>query len=98
IGRRNGGIRNLSMKKFGTPMAAGPGDAIEAVGFVGAGMPLDRVSGRVGTGVVAGRFWRATGPAFLHPLVEVEVLPSWTHRLARVVCLARSCRRVVRRC
>jgi hypothetical protein len=29
MGRRKGGIRNLSMKKFGTPMRAGPGMASE---------------------------------------------------------------------
>ena len=32
-------MRNLSMKKFGTPMGAGPGSASERVGFVSAGLP-----------------------------------------------------------
>jgi hypothetical protein len=32
-------MRNLSMKKFGTPTTAGPGDAIEVVGFCANGRP-----------------------------------------------------------
>src|SRR3954453_2342780 len=37
IGSRNGGIRNLSMKKFGTPTRPGPGVASEKVGLEGEG-------------------------------------------------------------
>src|SRR3954454_23069611 len=39
MGSRNGGIRNLSMKKFGTPIGAGPGRASEKVGLAGVGTP-----------------------------------------------------------
>ena len=37
------------MKKFGTPIAAAPGVASESVGLLGAGVPFERVRGRVGT-------------------------------------------------
>src|SRR3954468_346280 len=37
--RRNGGIRNLSMKKFGTPIGAAPGRASEKVGLAVVGAP-----------------------------------------------------------
>ena len=47
-------MRNLSMKKFGTPTAAGPGVASDTVGLVGAGLPSERVSGAVWTGWIAG--------------------------------------------
>jgi hypothetical protein len=40
MGIRKGGIRKLSMKKFGTPIGAGPGVESEKVGFEGAGTPL----------------------------------------------------------
>jgi hypothetical protein len=40
MGSRNGGIRKLSMKKFGTPIGAGPGNDREEVGFDGAGAPF----------------------------------------------------------
>ncbi len=33
-------MRNFSMKKFGTPIGAGPGVASEKLGFAGVGMPL----------------------------------------------------------
>src|SRR5436305_7764124 len=39
MGSRNGGIRNVSMKKFGTPTAAAPGCANENVGLLGVGDP-----------------------------------------------------------
>jgi hypothetical protein len=39
MGSRKGGIRNLSMKKFGTPMGAGPGRASESVGLLTVGWP-----------------------------------------------------------
>src|SRR3954452_3697751 len=32
-------MRNFSMKKFGTPIGAGPGTATESVGLVGVGTP-----------------------------------------------------------
>lgn len=40
MGIRKGGIRKLSMKKFGTPIGAGPGVESEKVGFEGAGTPV----------------------------------------------------------
>ena len=40
MGIKNGGIRNESMKKFGTPIGAGPGSESEKVGLVAAGTPL----------------------------------------------------------
>jgi len=52
MGSRKGGIRNWSMKKFGTPIGAGPGVASEKVGFSGVGTPpapvgpLGRAGGR----------------------------------------------------
>jgi hypothetical protein len=49
MGSRNGGIRNLSMKKFGTPTRAGPGVASEKVGLETAGVPLGLAS--LGAGV-----------------------------------------------
>src|SRR4051794_30083997 len=36
---RNGGMRNLSMKKFGTPIVAGPGWASEKLGLSTVGVP-----------------------------------------------------------
>src|SRR3954451_13543901 len=63
-------MRNLSMKKFGTPPFAGPGGANEQVGFVGAGEPLALVSFGAGTGVTTGAGADGT---LRHPEVEVEV-------------------------
>jgi hypothetical protein len=40
MGIRNGGIRNESMKKLGTPIGAGPGSENEKLGFDGWGTPL----------------------------------------------------------
>src|SRR5205085_2656346 len=40
-----GGIRNDSMKKFGTPIGAGPGSANENVGFDGVGTPPGPIVG-----------------------------------------------------
>ena len=66
-------MRNLSMKKFGTPIGAGPTVASEYPGFAGVGTPsgswsrgVSRRRGRaaVGVGVVA---WPD-----VHSLVEVE--------------------------
>ena len=39
MGSRNGGIRKLSMKKFGTPIGAAPGSANENVGLDAVGTP-----------------------------------------------------------
>ena len=47
MGRRKGGIRNFSMKKFGTPIGAGPGIATDSVGFVVVGTPCGVRSGGV---------------------------------------------------
>ena len=38
-------MRNLSMKKFGTPIGAGPGVASEKPGFAGVGVPSARSVG-----------------------------------------------------
>ena len=73
-------MRNLSMKKFGTPIAAGPGVASETVGLLGAGVPFERVRGRAGRGVVffgaggASTRWSPRSLSESHPEVEVEVL------------------------
>src|SRR3954454_11839820 len=40
MGSRKGGIRNFSMKKLGTPIAAGPGTESEKPGFAEVGVPL----------------------------------------------------------
>src|SRR4051794_25427400 len=39
MGSRKGGIRNLSMKKLGTPIGAGPGTESERLGLEGVGAP-----------------------------------------------------------
>src|SRR3954469_1364064 len=39
-------MRNLSMKKFGTPIGAAPGVAREKFGFAGVGTPSGRRTGR----------------------------------------------------
>ena len=46
-------MRNFSMKKFGTPIGAGPGVASEKLGFDGVGTPFG-LEGR-GGGVAAER-------------------------------------------
>src|SRR3954463_8975602 len=79
MGSRNGGIRNLSMKKFGTPTAAGPTVASETVGLLGVGVPFERVRGRVGSGAGFGAGGASTRcpPRSLfepHPTLEVEPL------------------------
>src|SRR3954452_15795709 len=48
---RNGGMRNFSMKKFGTPIAAGPGWASEKDGLEAVGVPS-------GVRALASRSWR----------------------------------------
>jgi hypothetical protein len=40
MGMRNGGIWNELMKKFGTPIGAGPGSDSENVGLFGEGTPF----------------------------------------------------------
>src|SRR4051812_9866835 len=84
MGSRNGGIRNLSMKKFGTPTAAGPTVASETVGLLGVGVPFERVRGRVGSGAGFGADFGAGGASTRwsprrrfkpHPPLEVEALP-----------------------
>src|SRR3954447_18360852 len=73
---RNGGMRNLSMKKFGTPMRAGPGVASAKVGFVRADAPVEVVSFGAGTLTSAlCSFARSLifGPCVLHSRPEVEV-------------------------
>ncbi len=38
-------MRNLSMKKFGTPMGAAPGTATERAGFEMVGVPSSAIAG-----------------------------------------------------
>ena len=55
MGSRNGGIWKFSMKKFGTPIAAGPGSENEKVGFDGEGTPPEpRGAGGAGAPAFAG--------------------------------------------
>jgi hypothetical protein len=49
-------MRKLSMKKFGTPIGAGPGSARENVGFDAVGTPPVPRNGAGAAGVVAGGF------------------------------------------
>src|SRR3954453_305190 len=66
-------MRNLSMKKFGTPIRAGPGVASEKVGFVGAGEPS--VLFRRGVGTTTGGDFGVAGfgaTEQFRPEVEVE--------------------------
>src|SRR5829696_6812664 len=68
--RRNGGIRNLSMKKFGTPMGAGPTVASEKPGLVGAGAPVDVVS--CGASIVTAGSSRSSRPSRLSRLSRLS--------------------------
>jgi hypothetical protein len=55
MGSKNGGIWKFSMKKFGTPIAAGPGNANEKVGFDAEGTPpAVREGGGAGGAALAG--------------------------------------------
>src|SRR3954470_16585337 len=75
IGSRKGGIRNLSMKKFGTPTRAAPTVASEKLGLVGAGDPSEWVrtgAWTTGTGLCA------SSRAAAHSLAEVESEPEMT--------------------
>src|ERR1019366_8374995 len=55
IGSRNGGILKLSMKKFGTPIGAGPGSESENAGLCTDGKPLP-VGSLLGPGVLDSDF------------------------------------------
>src|SRR4051794_34629245 len=61
------------MKKFGTPIRAGPGVESEKVGFVGAGEPSWLVSAGAGAGVVAGVLFPVVW-CLSRPEVESECL------------------------
>src|SRR3954452_6220666 len=63
-------MRNFSMKKFGTPMGAGPGWATEIVGFSSDGEPSVLTVGFVGFGVLA----RSTRPTSDSPLASTAWL------------------------
>src|SRR3954447_80649 len=52
-------MRNLSMKKFGTPMRAGPGCASVKPGLAGAGLPSAWVTGAGATTAVVRSFGAA---------------------------------------
>src|SRR5689334_14488440 len=71
-------MRNLSMKKFGTPIGAGPGVESEKVGFDGAGEPSAFVVAGVGAAgsVCAGSVWAGFDACFLQSRPEVEVEPQ----------------------
>src|SRR3954462_13812123 len=56
-------MRNLSMKKFGTPIGAAPGVAREKLGFAGVGTPSGRRTGRRGPTVGGGERARGCGRA-----------------------------------
>src|SRR4051794_30383922 len=65
------------MKKFGTPIGAGPGVASEKVGFDAAGEPSEFVWTGVGAAGFAGAGSECAGfdgfdDSFLHPRLEVE--------------------------
>ena len=64
-------MRNLSMKKFGTPMRAGPGWESENVGLSSDGEPSVLTVGFVGSGVLA----RSTLPISDSLLASTEWLP-----------------------
>src|SRR3954468_3452245 len=64
-------MRNFSMKKFGTPMRAGPGLATEIVGFSSDGEPSVLTVGFVGSGVLV----RSTFPTRVSPLASTAWLP-----------------------
>ena len=66
------------MKKFGTPIGAGPGSESEYVGFDGVGTPL-LVTG--GGGVVAGVFFFAL--LFLCCFFPFSTLPALRQRASR---------------
>jgi hypothetical protein len=65
-------MRNLSMKKFGTPTRAGPGVASEKVGFEGAGEPSGLESFGAGTTVGASVGFGFGAAEQSRPEVEVE--------------------------
>ena len=54
-------MRNFSMKKFGTPIGAGPGVESEKLGLAGVGMPFDRKAG-AGVSSPSGPCWSASSP------------------------------------
>src|SRR3954451_18597001 len=75
-------MRNLSMKKFGTPIRAGPGMASEKVGFEGAGEPSGLLSFGAGTTVGGSVVGGAVEQS--RPEVEVEGLPLLQARVEPV--------------
>src|SRR5215213_6091465 len=81
-------MRNLSMKKFGTPIGAAPGVAREKLGFAGVGTPSGRRTGRrVSTVGVCERAWVRERPWVrrgAHPEVVVETEPGTDERRVRV--------------
>src|SRR3954462_15370335 len=71
------------MKKFGTPMWAGPGVASEKLGLVGAGEPSGLLSAGAG-GIAASFVGAVESLAHSRPEVEVE-LPAGPVRRAPVL-------------
>jgi hypothetical protein len=81
MGRRNGGIRKELMKKFGTPIGAGPGSEKEKVGLAGVGTsPAPMPDGVVTVGLAAFGFGLALPLAAVFVWVTVFGLagaPWW---------------------
>src|SRR6478752_6785354 len=79
-------MRNLSMKKLGTPIGAGPGSASERLGFVSAGLPSALVSAsalRLAASVVS---LVVLGAASLPAFVELSTLSLALRPALPVVC------------
>src|SRR3954447_24196136 len=84
MGSRKGGIRNLSMKKLGTPIGAGPGTESEKLGLEGVGAPP-------GVRVGSWRFFTrvpAVSSTWVVPkvVVEGEGCPGAAGRVTLVGC------------
>src|SRR4051794_10582041 len=78
MGSRNGGIRNLSMKKFGTPIGAGPGRAAEKVGLAGVGTPSPwRMMVPWGASAMVFAAFSAASLASLRSALPVVFWPCW---------------------
>src|SRR4051794_13342893 len=72
-------MRNLSMKKFGTPIAAAPGSACEKVGLAGVGTPSPWRIGEASGLPSALAFWDASSSpvAFLRCALPTVFCPCW---------------------
>src|SRR3954462_9134422 len=78
IGSRNGGIRNLSMKKFGTPIGAAPESACEKVGLAGVGTPSPwRIAVASGWPSALAFLEAASSPVALRSALPTVFWPCW---------------------